>query len=206
MAVDLRDECGRRGVHLLAGEADRIVSDHIAAVAQTLGVTTRTVLDRYVLENFIPTLADQVAATGSEYKGAVDTVEPVVLGVAETGRVLAALGMTLKLAVDALQDTHDSDDALSVATDTADAVVGIGAAIHNHDPAHPVEIGGRALVYTRRVINKGVELIRDGSWRCPCRDSHMPGVACRTVRQLEGDLNLVGGWPDRADEPPADQR
>jgi hypothetical protein len=206
LSTELRDACTERGVHLLAGEADEIVAERIAAMAQTLGVTTQTVLNRYVLEDFIPTLTEVLVNAEAQNRSAVDSVEPVTLDVAEAGRVLASLGMTLKLAVEAMETGRDRTSALGITTDIADAVVGIGVAVHNRDQAQPVMVAGPTLVYTRKVLNQGIEFLRDGSWKCPCRDRHVRGIACITQLGLERDLNLVGGWADRQDEPPASKR
>jgi hypothetical protein len=50
--------------------------------------------------------------------------------------VIAALGMTIKLATEALQKPTGDADALVVSTDCADAVVGIGVAIRSTDHAN----------------------------------------------------------------------
>jgi hypothetical protein len=80
--------------------------------------------------------------------GARDVLVGVVIAfdVADVGRVIAALGMTMKLATDALEKPTGRADALDVATDSADAVVGIGVAIRNTGHDQDVEIGGADLV------------------------------------------------------------
>jgi len=206
LAAELRDECALRGVILVAGEAEEILAGKISAIARQLGVTERTALDRYLPDDVVHALAEVVGTEGVTYRRAVDAAEPVTLDIADIGRVIAALGMTMKLATDALEKPGGRADAFGVATDCADAVVGIGAAIRNTDGDDEVEIGGPTLVYTRKVLQRAIELIRDGTWACPCRSRHTQGATCSLQDNLINDLNLVGGWAAGAHEPPADQR
>ncbi len=205
LAAQLRNECAARGVTLVSGEAEEILADRIRGIAQRLGVNERTVLDRYLLEDTVPALADALAAADTTYHQAVDAVEPVVLDITDTGRVIAALGMTMKLATEALQTPTGHADALGVATDCADAVVGIGAAIRSTDD-EDIEIGGATLVYARNVLQRAVQLIHDGTWECPCSTPHAPGVTCTLQANLINDMNLLGGWAGGAHEPPAHHR
>jgi hypothetical protein len=111
------------------------------------------------------------------------------------------------LATEALQKPTGDADALGVATDCADAVVGIGVAIRSTDHANAeIEIAGPALGYIRRVLHRAVELARDGTWPCPCSSRHTAGVTCRLQDNLISDLNLVGGWYVGARERPAGDR
>jgi len=67
--------------------------------------------------------------------------------------------MTMKLATDAMESKPRRADALGVAADCADAVVGIGAALRRcrlREPSHP-----QLLTVAHRVVPKGV-----GIW-CP---------------------------------------
>ncbi len=114
--------------------------------------------------------------------------------------------MTMKLATDAMESDPRRVEALGVATDCADAVVGIGAALRRADGTTRVQIAGPTLVYTRKVLLQAIEHIRDGHWTCPCRSQHTPGTACDLQRTLTSDLNLAGGWPVDQQEPPADNR
>ncbi len=206
LAAELRDECAVRGVVLVAGEAEEILAVKIRDIARQLGVTERTALDRYLPDEVVHALADTVGKAGATYRQAVDAVEPVALDVADVGRVIAALGMTMKLATDALEKPTGRADALGVATDSADAVVGIGVAIRNTGDDQHVRIGGPTLVYTRKVLHRAIELIRDGTWTCPCRSRHTPGATCNLQENLINDLNLVGGWDAGPSERPARDR
>src|SRR5262249_44624448 len=136
LAAELRGECALRGVVLVAGEAEEILAAKIRAIANQLGVTERTVLECYLPDNVVHATADVVGEAAATYQQAVDAAEPVTLVVADAGRVIAALGMTMKLATEALQKPTGDADALGVATDCADAVVGIGAAIRSADQAN----------------------------------------------------------------------
>jgi hypothetical protein len=206
LAAALRDECALRGVVLVAGQAEDLLASQVQVIANQLGITERTALDRYLPDDVVAALADTLGAADATYRDAVATIEPVTLNVADLGRVIAAVGMTMKLATDVVESKPRRADALGVATDCADAIVGIGAALRRADGATRVQIAGPTLVYTRKVLLRAIEQIRDGHWTCPCRSQHTPGTACDLQRNLTSDLNLVGGWPVEKQEPPADTR
>jgi hypothetical protein len=112
----------------------------------------------------------------------------------------------MKLATDAMESESQRVQALGVATDCADAIVGIGAALRRANDATRAELAGPTLVYTRKVLLQAIEQIRDRRWSCPCRSRHTPGTTCDLQRNLTSDLNLVGGWPINRREPPAQRR
>lgn len=115
--------------------------------------------------------------------------------VADVGRIVAAIGMVIKLATE--HAVSHQTDALGILTDSADALVGLGVAISTAKGADEFQFGGERLVWTRKIINRTVEFIGDDSWACPCGNPHAGQPACRLQRQLTGDLHLVGGWlPD----------
>ena len=157
-------------------------------------------------DDMVATLADTLGAANDTYRDAVATIEPVTVNVADLGRIIAAVGMTVKLTTDAMESKLGRADALGVATDCADAIVGIGAALRRADGATHVQLAGPTLVYTRKVLLRAIEQIRDAHWTCPCRSRHTPGTACDLQRNLTSDLNLVGGWPVDQQEPPAGHR
>jgi hypothetical protein len=206
LAAALRDECALRGVVLVAGEAEEILTTRVRDIADQLGVTERTALDRYLPYNVVAALAETIGTAGAEYRDAVHATEPITLDVAELGRVIAALGMTMKLATDAMETAAERTEALGVATDCADAVVGAGAALRGSHGATRVQITGPTLVHTRKVLLRAIEMIREGRWTCPCRSQHTPGKTCDLQRRLISDLNLAGGWPVDMREPAADDR
>jgi hypothetical protein len=203
LAAALRDECALRGVVLVAGLAEDLLASQVQAIANQLGITKRTALDRYMPDDLVGALADTLGAADATYRDAVATTEPVTLTVADLGRVVAAIGMTMKLATDALESKPPPSRRAGRA---ADAAVGIGAALRRADGATRVQITGPTLAYTRKVLLQAVGQIRDGHWTCPCRSQHIPGTACEMQRDLTSDLNLVGGWPVDQQEPPADNR
>ena len=206
LATELREACALRGVTLVVGEAEDILADKISAIARQIGVTERTIIDNYMPVGMISELAQAVAAVNDEYQDAAQSTEPVTLGASEAGRVIAALGMTMKLATQALQLPGSRSETLGVATDLADAVVGMGVAIESTGEGQPVQVGGSTLVYTRKVLRQTIDLLGDGTWVCPCPSRHVPDATCELQRTLAGDLHLIGGWIGGADEPPADGR
>jgi len=206
LAAALRDECALRGVVLVAGQAEELLADRVQVIANQLGITERTALDRYMPDDVVVALADTLGTAGAAYRDAVATTEPVTLNVADLGRVIAAVGMTMKLATDAMESESQRVQALGVATDCADAIVGIGAALRPAHTATRVELAGPTLVYTRKVLLQAIEQIRDRHWACPCRSRHTPGAACDLQRNLTNDLKLIGGWPIDGREPPARHR
>jgi len=192
LAGFLRERAGQEGVTFVAGEAEKLLAEQLAAVAGQLRVTQRTVLDRYMTEESLELLAQQLGSLAESYHDAVDTTAPITIETANAGRVIAALGLALKLAAEHVDG--DQADAIGIATDCADAMVGIGAAIRAADGAARLQLGGQALVWTRTVLLRTIELIRDGRWTCPCPGPHKTGSACRLQNDLTGDLHLVGGW------------
>lgn len=100
--------------------------------------------------------------------------------------------MAVKLATEHIE-SHRAD-AAGIATDSADALVGLGVAMSTAKGTSGVRFGGQHLVWTRKVLLRIIELISDGTWACPCEGPHSGMSACRLRRQLTGDLHLVGGW------------
>lgn len=206
LAAELRDQCALLGVHLVAGEAEDVIVAQVRAIAQQLGVTERTALDSYLTDTAVRQAAQTIAATYATRQQAADTVEPILLSATDVGRVLAAVGMTVKLAAVALEQPDGHATALGVATDAADAIVGVGVALNGSNRVEAVELAGQTLVLTRTVIQQAIQLIRAGTWPCPCRDRHAVGSGCDLQRRLAADLGVVGGWVADSDEPPADRR
>jgi hypothetical protein len=206
LAAELREQCALHGVVLVAGESEEILATKVDDIARRLGVTERTAMERYLTDEVVHALARGIGTAGATYQEAVDTTEPVTLSIADAGRVIAALGMTMKLATDAVAQPPGPAEALGVATDSADAVVGIGVAIRNTHPGAAVQVSGPTLVYARKVLQRTIELIRDGTWTCPCRSRHAPNETCELHRNLASDLNLLGGWTTGPQEPPAEHR
>jgi hypothetical protein len=210
LAGQLRDECAQRGIVLLAAEAENILAGKIEEIAQTLGVSQRTALDSYTSPDMLRLLADALQRAGHTYRDAVAEVAPVLLTVTDAGRVTAALGMAAKLAVDALDAAPDPaarSDALGVATDCADAVVGVGVAIQDLAEDSTVQIAAPAVVHTRKVLQRTLDALAEGNWPCPCPTPHAPPTRCALQQHLIEDLNLVGGWVSGGpQEPPAHQR
>lgn len=197
LADRLRDECALRGVDLLVAEAREIIVRRVQEVAQMLGVSERTVLDRYMTEDTVLQLASSVGRADSSYHEIRDAVAPVQLSMAEAGRLLASLGMVAKLATEALDadDTTvvDRSSALGVATDCADAVVGMGAAFATTAGLDVVEIGGQGVTFARKVLQQAIDLLGNRNWTCPCFDQHRPGQACNLQQSLATDLDHLGG-------------
>lgn len=206
IAADLRDRCALRGVILVAGEIEDILAAGISEIAQQLGVTERTVLDRYLTEVALGGMVDAISRAGAIQREAAATAEPVLVDAASIARVFASVGMAMKLATEAMEKEALRTDALGVATDCADAVVGVAAALAAAHGAEQVEVGGPTLVYVRKVLTQTIAALRDGDWACPCRDRHGQAQPCRLQRQLTGDLALVGGWTIDKPEPPGTQR
>jgi hypothetical protein len=191
LAGFLRERVGREGVKLVGGEAERILADRVAAIATQLGVTPRTALG-YVSEDSLEVLARELGSLAEEYDDAAQTAEPVTVKITDAGRVVAALGMAVKLAAEHIEG-HRAD-AAGIAADGADALVGLGVAMSTAKGAGEFRFGGQHLVWTRKVLVRTIELISDGTWVCPCEGPHDGVPTCRLRRQLTGDLHLVGGW------------
>jgi len=191
LAALLRERAEREGVTLVGGEAEDLLADRVTAIAAQLRVTPRTALG-YVTEDNLELLAEQLGSLAGEYDEAAGAAEPVAVRFVDAGRVVAALGMAVKLAAEHVEG-HQAD-ALGITADGADALVGLGVAMSTAKGAGEFRFGGQHLVWTRKVLVRTIELISDGTWACPCEGPHDGEPACRLQRQLTGDLHLVGGW------------
>lgn len=191
LAAFLREQAGQRGVVLVAGEAEIVLADRVTAIAARLRVTDRTALG-YVSEDGLALLAQELGSLAEQYSDATESAEPVTINSADVGRVVAAIGMAIKLAAGHTED-HQAD-ATGIATDGSDALVGLGAAMSAANSGGEIRLGGQHLVWTRKVLLRTIELIGDGTWACPCGGPHTAASACSLQRQLTGDLHLVGGW------------
>jgi hypothetical protein len=191
LAAFLREEAGQKGVILVAGEAEIVLADRVTSIATRLRVTERTALG-YVSEDGLALLARELGSLAEEYSDAAGSADPVIIKSADAGRVVAALGMVIKLAAGHIED-HQAD-AAGIATDGSDALVGFGVAMSAAKSGGEIRVGGQHLVWTRKVLLRTIELISDGTWACPCEGPHTAASACSLQRQLTGDLHLVGGW------------
>lgn len=206
MAPDLRDRCALRDVHLVAGEAEEILVEHARSVAKKLGITESTALQNYVDADALDRLVAAVVGAGTTYAKAASSAAPIEVSATELGAVVAALGMAVKLAAEALEDPTQSVSALGLITDAADAFVGLGVVLRgavDHDKAI---IEGPALVYARSVLQVTVRHLRDRSWACSCHDQHVVGQPCSMQDMLLRDLGLIGAWSISEHEPPAGER
>lgn len=203
LAAEVRELCALQGVVLVAGEAEELIAARVTALAADLGITHRTFLDSYLQPTIlIPAIAAAVIQANSMRRAAAEAVEPVTLDAKAVGRVIASLGMVMKLAVDQAQVPAKMTAALGVATDGSDAIVGIGVALHQAQPQQILTVGGPTLVYARRVLNRAIELIGEGTWKCPCQEHHDATGRCRLQHSLAADLGALGGWAAGMTEPP----
>ena len=107
----------------------------------------------------------------------MDTTAPITIETANAGRVITGLGLALKLAAEHVEG--DRADAIGIATDCADAMVGIGAAIRAADGSARLQFGGQTLVRTRTVLLRIIDLIRDGRSTCPAQVRTRPDRRAR---------------------------
>jgi hypothetical protein len=87
MSTELPDQYALYGVTLVAGEAEDILATRIQQIANDIGVTERTVVDRYLRPEHIPALAQSIGQANTAYKDA-----------AQAGRRRDQLARTLDVA------------------------------------------------------------------------------------------------------------
>jgi len=203
-AAQLRDQAALHGITMMPAEAADLLADRLTAVAQQLGISQRWALDRYVTDGFLAILIQTLATHAATYQEAVQAAEPVSLSTTDAGRVLATLGMTLKLAAQHAEQTPA--DSMAILTDGADTIVTIGAALTASGATAQIELGGQALVWTRGILVQAITLLRTGQWACPCTGTHGPEPTCTLVPALARNLTLAGGWlsPEPAEPAPAE--
>jgi hypothetical protein len=148
-------------------------------------VTPRTALG-YVSEDNLELLAQQLGSLAGEYDDAAETTELVIILSTDAGRVVAALGMAVKLAAEHIEG-HQAD-ALGITTDGADALVGLGVAMSAVKGASEFRFGGQHLVRTQKVLVRTIELIGDGTWACPCEGPHNGKPARRPAAAADRGL------------------
>jgi hypothetical protein len=206
-AVEVRESCDERGVFLTAAEAEEALAGSVRDAAVRLGITERTLVDSYLTDEFVAALVDALVAEDGIHQDAMHAAEPMSIACADVGGVIAALGMIMKLVTDALDRNVARADSMGIATDCADAVVGLGVAVNHADPGGPVQVDGRTLVYSRRVLQRAIRMLRDGTWECSChRRPHEVDDECTLRHNLMADLRRIGGWDSGKHEPPAAQR
>ncbi len=152
-----------RGVTFVAGKAEAILQQRVSDMANQFGVTERTIKDRYLTTAFIQSLADAIARADREYGRAVANVEPLLLGAADVGRVVAALGLVLKLATNVFEIDAQRVNVLGIATDASDAVVGMGLRYVRSPQTGESKLTGRAQVHARKVLQQAISSLREGS-------------------------------------------
>lgn len=192
-AGQLRALAAEAGVFLVAAEAEDVLASSVETIAAQFGISQRWALERYVTDHYIGQLAAQLVAASTSYREAADAAEPVTLSAFQSARVLAALGMTVKLAARYAETCQA--EALGIIHDGADAIVGIAAAAAGAQPAQQLQIGGRDLVLGRKALNQAIGLLDSGQWHCSCETRHQPGHDCGLRRTLSRDLGFLGSWP-----------
>lgn len=203
--AELRDACALRGMFFTVAESEQLIVDRIRRMAERLGVTERTIMTSYLDDQVIEDLADALTRDGTVQEEAMSAAPPKIMTIQDAGCVAAALGMTMKLAVEALDVSSARTESLGVATDCADAVVGLGVALSKADGDDRVEVDGRTTVYARRVLLGAVRLLRAEKWAYACRSLHAADE-CRLQKELLKDLHRMGDWESPEQEPPASQR
>jgi hypothetical protein len=193
LAAMLHDNCAARGVVLVPGRAEEILTKKIREIATDTGLTETAVIDTYLTTDRLDQIARALADANQPYLDALATAEPVPMTTPGAGGVIAALGLMLKLAVNAAGTNEGHSRWLNWATDCADAVTGIGTALRAADTDGDVLVPGPSAVYARHVLTTGLDAITTGTWTCPCGTRHQTGVPCRVQDAIARDLIAIGG-------------
>ena len=195
LADQLRERCADLGTALMPDDALQVIAGVISQTATNLGVTERTVVDRYMTEQHLDAIARATAKANATTLDAIRGADTLTIPRFSVARVVAAIGMCLKLAVAEASAGNATSEtgALGVATDAADAVTGLGAALAADDGSESVTLSGPTAVYARRVITATVNNLRSANWECACGSPHTSD-RCSLQRSLIKDLALVNGW------------
>jgi len=190
----LRHEASERGISLTAGEAATIIAGRVDAVAHQLGVTPRTALTSYLTPHAIGMIVDSLAEQSAVYLEAADHAPPMTVSVAQAGRALAALAMTISLANDHGQE--DPEDTASMIHLAADVAVRISGDLGQHDGTPTLALDGALLIEARLLLSSAVERLDEGRWNCGCTPTHPAGpVDCPFRATFVHDLVGIGGQP-----------
>ncbi|MEU8076078.1 hypothetical protein AB0B31_11565 [Catellatospora citrea] len=194
----LREACEQLGRQLPPGDsAERIVADKVEQIAQQMGISTRTVLDRYVTDESMRVLANALVRQMQDLTEVMDQAPPVPVSVNDGLLVLAAFGMCSAVALRNL-DHSESADPLIVVRDAADSTVHIAVTLAQADD-DPVDVGGFQLAIGRKVITTVLEQLRAGRWECTCGSAHRADGGCALQDRLALDLASLGGWATHGD-------
>jgi len=196
LANIVREEVDKQGADLRSGDhVERMIAERVQTVARQLGVTPRTVLDRYLTEDRARAWAVGIAAELRDAELVAYDAAPVVIDQRDGLLVLAAFGVCGTLAVNNL-DRWEQCDPMIVLKDAADSTVEFAINLYEAGD-EPALIGGMGIVVGRKVLSMTMDALRHGWWQCTCGQPHRPDGGCGLQDRFEQDLAALGGWINR---------
>jgi hypothetical protein len=184
LAQTLRGEVSRLGVDLPPGDsAQRLVASKVEEIAGQLGVTTRTVLDSYLTDDTVRTMAKAVARQMKGLTAALDETPAIMISTGDGLMLLAAFGVCGSLALRNLEHPN----AMIVLKDATDSTFHIAVSLAESD-AQETEIGGLGLSVARKVLAMVVGSLREQVWGCGCAPTHARTDDCELLLRLAADL------------------
>jgi hypothetical protein len=162
----LRTACAERGLSLPQRAAEALLAERISADPQGAtdgaGTPKRLPLRDYLTDDRIDALVDDLASGAIELHNAVDAASPVLLGVPEAVRIVAALG---QLACCAVANSANDPWHANVLGETAGAAVTLWAfAIETAGPDQVTLVNADTVVRTRYALRAFLDRVADGGW------------------------------------------
>jgi hypothetical protein len=199
LAIMLRQAVIEEDGSIPAGDyVERLIAERVIALANDLGVTHRTVLERYLTPDQVRLWARTLVAQLHEAEHLANDAPPVEVDQRDGLLVLAAFGVCGVLAM-RNADRHQHVDPMVVIKDALDSTVHVSAPLYQAN-GQPVKIGGVTLVVGRKVINMTIQALSNGWWDCTCSDTHRADGGCALQDRLEHELAVLGGWFNRNEQ------
>ncbi len=163
LAHQLRDGCHRRGLTLPDGAAERILADHITAIAKRLRITDRHAMQTYLTDESIDNLIDKCLQAKAEHDIEVDLASPLLLPIPHAARIIAGLGT----AITAATTSADHDNATTAIREASDTLTNIALALsHAGDTGHAL-LAPATAVAARAELTRFADHLADGTWTIP---------------------------------------
>jgi hypothetical protein len=111
----LREQAEANGVMLASSEAAKLLAERVSAHAGQLGVPPVVALENFLSGECVAAIARTLGSHAASYQEMAGETEPITIGAADAGRVVAAIGTVIKLGLG--QSETPQADAGAIAAD-----------------------------------------------------------------------------------------
>jgi hypothetical protein len=187
LAEQLSDSCERRGIHLDNGAAERILAEHINAIAGRLRVTDHHAMRAYFTDDIIEEIVGRCEQAHAQQQAEVELASPMLLTIPHAATVIDALTASCQAATTATLRTDTSTAVLEATS----AILGIAGAIARASDAGQAILDAETAVIARTQLSTMIERLTDGTWHIPGHEplpdarEHDLAMRDRMTRDLE---------------------